>query len=233
MGTERDGVSTGEAVVGSLEEAGHVASGVASGVDLARSLREGRGAERVSQVAGSIGGISSAVGGAAGPDSLLGRAMGDDVAQVVGGVARGVTAASSVVEHVSHTVDALSHGGGGGPLGEVEARFEVSGSHAAWRVREAGLIEALDAPWEADVLVVVDDEVETERLLGESASLSLARHGEAAHAARGAVRRIDDLGEADGKRQYRFTVVPRLWLLSLRRDARSTSSGGLHAQAQV
>lgn len=221
MGTEHDGVSTGEAVVGSLEEAGHVASGVASGVDLARAVSEGRGAERVSQVAGNVGGIASAAGGALGPDSLIGRAMGDDAARVVGGVARGVEAASEVVEHVSHTVDALSHGGGGhGPLGEVEASFEVSGSQAAWRVREAGLIEALDAPWEADVLVVVDDEVDTERLLGESASLSMARHGEAPHAARGAVRRVDDLGEADGKRQYRFTVVPRLWLLSLRRDCR-------------
>ncbi|MFO0651688.1 MAG: type VI secretion system tip protein TssI/VgrG [Polyangiales bacterium] len=105
-------------------------------------------------------------------------------------------------------------------LPEAEASLFVQGVSVPWTVRDATVEESLDAPFEAAVEVVTAHELPTRELPGRAALLRVCRDDRAQRDVAGVVRRVEDLGSFDGRHRIRVTVVPHLWLLSLRTDCR-------------
>jgi len=102
-----------------------------------------------------------------------------------------------------------------------EGRFALRVSdESPGTVVYARVVEALDAPYEAEIIVAMPVPAPgPERWLGQTATLELER-GPQLRRVHGVVRRLEDLGSTGTHRYARLTVVPALWLLSQRVDSR-------------
>jgi type VI secretion system secreted protein VgrG len=102
-----------------------------------------------------------------------------------------------------------------------EARFALRvADEAPGTLVYAHLTEALDAPYEADLVLASPNPAPSpERWLGQRATVEIER-GPLVRRVHGVVRRVEDLGATGTHRYTRLVVVPALWLLSQRVDSR-------------
>lgn len=116
------------------------------------------------------------------------------------------------------TLDAFV--GATGALLEVGCAFEATGCEPTWGVVALDAREAISEPYECRVeLQSADLGAEPDALLGRGCAVTLSR-GAATRRFAGVVRRVEHLGTAGGQRLARAFVVPALWALSQRTDAR-------------
>ncbi len=108
------------------------------------------------------------------------------------------------------------------PLPSVRYNFRLHGwAGAPWHVRRFELVEALNAPYQLTLELIVDEpQIDLDDLLGDTCTLDLER-GLSLRTIYGVVLAADDLGRAAGRHQIRLTIGPALALLAQRVDTRA------------
>ncbi|MHC4411050.1 MAG: type VI secretion system Vgr family protein [Planctomycetota bacterium] len=105
--------------------------------------------------------------------------------------------------------------------GEFDAKIFFESSVLApdaFRVVELDGTEHISRTYRFDLRLVAEDpEIDLREVLNEPASLSLERDGER-RTIHGVLAEFEQLGWSPGHNLYRAVLVPRLWLLSLRRQ---------------
>ena len=108
-------------------------------------------------------------------------------------------------------------------LDEVLFELRVTGVSAPWRVARVRAVERLSELFECEVEAAPGAAIDDLRaLLGQPAVVEFSRGGSApqTHRFAGLVARVTDRGWLHGDRVLALTVVPSLWVLGQRSDAR-------------
>jgi type VI secretion system secreted protein VgrG len=199
-----------------------VLSQAQSALDTIHSLNRAASATETSPL-DAVSGVAS--GGVSALQTVV--AGSSDVAAVLGSAASVVATTQSVVNTVRQVASLATNLSSPAasdeqraPREEVSLSWESVSATTPWLPVVMHLTESLGACWEAVIELASEDTAATpDTLLGTRARIQWRRGG-LLHTRMGVVRRIQHLGVSRGHVLTRVTMVPSLWTLSQRSDAR-------------